>query len=175
VTRLAPLFLAAALLAGCSEYRATAPAPPGPAGPATARFAPDDVNLIQVTVTDRLPARIVELVAPDGGVQPARSIEAARATAGLSGRGGGQTGPAIGTGLGGFGGNSSGFGLGIGAPLGQPTETASGSDIVSNAFIPLPDPLQYRLTWRSWRIRVRLGDPPGETRSFELPAPQPPD
>jgi hypothetical protein len=157
------------LLAGCSEYRATAPAPPGPAGPATARSAPNDVNLIQVTVTDRLPARVVELVAPDGSVQPAQSIEAARATAGASGRGIGQVGPAVGTGLGG-----GSFGLGIGAPLGQPTETASGGDLVSNAFIPLPDPLQYRLTWPSWRIRGRLGDPPGETRSFELPAPQPP-
>ena len=46
--------------------------------------------------------------------------------------------------------------------------------MVSNASIPLPDPVAYGRDWRSYRIRLSFGDPPGEVETRELDAPEPP-
>jgi hypothetical protein len=167
--RIPLLLAAAALLTGCADYGAPGGASDGGAGSATARFVPgNDVNIIQVTLTGRLPARAAELVGPDGTVQPAQSINTDR----VASRGYGYGGPTFGLGV---GGGSGGFGSGIGLsfPLGSSSETVSSGDIVSNAFIPLPDPLRYRQTWQAWRIRVQVGDPPNQS-TLELAAPQPP-
>ena len=176
--RRVPLLLAAAaaalLAAGCADYGAS----PGDPNSAVARFAPGgDVNVIQVTVTDRLPARVVELIGPNGTVQPAQTINTDRVSAPRGSYGYG--GPSVGLGVGGFGGGGGGFGVGSGIGLSFPlgsssSETAAVGQVISNAFIPLADPLYYRQTWQSWRVRVQLGDPPGETRVIELNAPAPP-
>jgi len=46
--------------------------------------------------------------------------------------------------------------------------------IVSTASIPLPDPVEYRRDWRSYRVRLGFGDAPGEVETREVDAPEPP-
>ena len=46
--------------------------------------------------------------------------------------------------------------------------------MLSTASIPLPDEVEYRRDWRSYRIRLTFGDPPGEVETRELAAPEPP-
>jgi hypothetical protein len=122
---------------------------------------------------------VVELVGPDGVVQPAQSINTDRLAPSTSY--GGWGGPSVGFGVGGgSGGWGSGFGTGIGLsfPLGgvgsSTVESGTIGQVISNAFIPLPDPVLYRQTWQSWRVRVQLGDAPGDVRNLEIAAPAPP-
>ena len=42
------------------------------------------------------------------------------------------------------------------------------------ASISLPDPVEYLRDWRSYRIRLSFGDPPGETETREVAGPEPP-
>src|SRR5207244_2273519 len=57
---------------------------------------------------------------------------------------------------------------------GTPQSLAELLAIVSTASIPLPDPVEYRRGWRSYRIQLRFGDPPGEIDTRDIAAPEPP-
>jgi hypothetical protein len=132
---------------------------------AVARFLPgEEVTVIQVTVSDRQPLRAADLLGPGGAVVAAESVDARQiagyqppfsrqSIAGELGAGGALP-------LGGFG-NFAG------------SERLSSGQIRSTALIRLPDPQSYIKDWRSWEIRLRLGDPPRAT-VLTLPAPQPP-
>jgi hypothetical protein len=146
--------------------------PPLPTEQVRARFpAGGVVDIIEVDAVDRLPLQKVELIAPDGqttpasylNVNPSPSITAYQEFA---------NGP--------FAGSTFGVGniaAGVPPPVltgGAPQQRVAFLVMVSNASIPLPDPVEYRRDWRSYRIRVSFGDPAGEGDTRELAAPEPP-
>jgi hypothetical protein len=165
MSRLFAALLCLPLLAGCSSGSVAE----GGAPNVLARFPPNGAaDIVQVTVTDRLPARSIELVGPGGMVQPAYAINSETAPRGDYGGG-----PSFGLGV---GGGSRGFssGVGIGLPFGSiGSGSSSAGATVSNGYVRLPDRGFYLQTWRDWRVRVRLGDPPGD-RVIEVEAPPPP-
>jgi hypothetical protein len=129
------------------------------------------VDVIEVDAVNRLPLRRVELIAPDGLATPASYLNVDSSPSVTSYQGlpnrpyPGDT-----------------FGVGnivAGVPLSAPTGGASQQRaaffvMVSSASIPLPDPVEYRRDWQSYRIRLSFGDPPGEIQTQEVDAPQPP-
>jgi hypothetical protein len=132
---------------------------------AAASFMPDS-NTLQVVVHDPKPVRGVRLVAPDGKVTEASSINTDR----VFDRGG-YSGSSVGLGIGGFGfgrGGGVGGGVGVGVPLGggEPPVLSA-----ATASIPLVAPAAYRGDWQHYRIEVLIGDPP-EILSVSAPAPR---
>src|SRR5215469_12874788 len=146
---------------------------------AVARFVTGgEVTVIQVTVSDRLALRSANLIAADGAVVPAYSIEANRAVAyGQAGFGPMPPGGLIGGA--GVAGGSGGLASGVDVtfPIGswyQPgSQTAYTGQIQSTALIRLPHPEDYRRNWQGARIELRLGEPP-EVNFLTLAAPSPP-
>jgi hypothetical protein len=57
---------------------------------------------------------------------------------------------------------------------GAPQGDATLLEMVSTASIPLPDEIEYRRDWRSYRIFLSFGDLAGEVERRVLPAPEPP-
>ena len=57
---------------------------------------------------------------------------------------------------------------------GAPQQRAALLAMVSTASIPLPDPVEYRRDWRSYRVHLSFGDGPGEVETREVDAPEPP-
>jgi hypothetical protein len=161
-------------LASCAEYGDAGQGP----DTAVARFVPGgEVTVVQVTVSDTRPVRAAELDGPDGKVVPAYSIESNPAS--VYGRPAFR--PSIGMGGGGgFGGGNSSFGGGLGfamplngADVAPGSVSLSSGQIQSTALIRLPDPQDYRKTWRDWRVQIQLGDPP-EVKFITFQAPAPP-
>ena len=130
------------------------------------------VDVIEVDAINRLPLRKAELVAPDGqataavylNVKPSPSVTSYPALPNATY-------------------NSSGaFGIGnfaaavpLPAATGEaPQQRVAFLTMLSNASIPLADPVEYRRSWRSYRIRLSFGDPPGEVETREIDAPEPP-
>jgi hypothetical protein len=178
---LLPCLLSAALaLTACADQGAAPNAAGQGPDTAVARFVGhDEVTVVQVTVSDYRPMRSAELLGPGGVVIRAYSIDTNRAVAAEQplfrpplGAGGGF--------VAGFGGGGGSFstGLGIALPLGgnyaaPGSQVAVSGQVQSTALIRLDDPQDYRRTWRDWKLRVQLGDPPNAGFVF-LPAPQPP-
>ena len=165
------------LLAGCVEAAAQAPLAPAEGlapDQLYAGFPPGGVaDLIEVDSVGRLPLHSAELIAPDGTVTPANSLNATDSphfsagqfavndpwrTGLASGLAGGPTTPSIAS--------------------GQPGAALRGdlrlSAIASTASIPLPDPQAYRRDWQHYRIRLGFGIPPSPIELHELAAPAPP-
>ena len=129
------------------------------------------VDVIEVDAVNRLPLRKAELVAPDGqataavylNVKPSPSVTSYQALPN-------PPYPEWSLGVGNIAG-------GVPLPVstgGAPQQQAALLAMVSNASIPLPDPVAYGRDWRSYRIRLSFGDPPGEVETRELDAPEPP-
>lgn len=144
---------------------------------AVARFVPGgEVTVIEVTVSDRRPLRGADLLGPENVVIPAYSIDAQLATQAVGAAAPGVMGLGVGAG---FGGGHGEFGSGVGLAFtlggyGAPgTQLVSTGQIQSTALIRLPRPENYRQTWRDWKVRLRIGDPPNVT-FLTLAAPQPP-
>ncbi len=164
--RLARLFWLLLPLAGCAG---TGPAPL-PNDQIRASFPPGGVaDRIEVTAIDRLPLRGAELVAPDGNVTPALSLDvnptptqtfsqqawaapSSRPNYGVSSIGSNALTPHV---------------------VAAPETRAKVLAMLSTASIQIPDPAAYRRDWQQYRIRLRLGDPP-QTESREIAAPAPP-
>ncbi len=53
------------------------------------------------------------------------------------------------------------------------TVAVSSGQIQSTALIRLPDPQDYRQSWRYWTVQIQLGDPP-DVKFITFPAPAPP-
>jgi hypothetical protein len=172
--RRAAVALLLCFLAACSSNSPEPPIGPAP-GSISARFPTGGaVDVIQVTVSDRMAARDIELVGPDGVVQPAYNVETQQATQVDPGYRGWGLGPSVGLGV---GGGSGGFGTGIGLsfPLGvygAPTSTTTTDQTVTNAFIRIPDLGDYRQNWQDFKIRMRMGEPP-DIRFLTIDAPPP--
>jgi hypothetical protein len=164
--RIGASFLTLALLAGCGAESGLSPLP---TDQARARFPPGGiVNSIEIDAVNRLPLRTAELVAPDGQataasylhVDPSPSVTFYQRQMDTP-----------------YEGNA--FGIGNIAPVpavvaGAPQGDAKFLAMVSTASIPLPDEVEYRRDWRSYRIFLSFGDAVGEVERRILPAPEPP-
>lgn len=160
--------LTIALLAACADDGL----PPLAGDQVHVRFpAGGVVDVIEVDAVNRLPLRKAELIAPNGLATPASylnvnsspSVTSYRA---LPNRASAGDIFAVG--------NSA-----AGVPLsaltgGAPQQRAAFFAMVSSASIPLPDPVEYRRDWQSYRIRLSFGDPPGELETQEVETPEPP-
>ena len=129
------------------------------------------VDVIEVDAVNRLPLRKAELIAPDGMATPAtylnvNSSPSVTSYPALPNRA--YAGDIFGVG------NSA-----AGVPLsaltgGAPQQSAAFFAMFASASIPLPDPVEYRRDWQSYRIRLSFGDAPGEVETREVDAPEPP-
>ena len=164
--RAAAFMLTLALAAACAPESGL---PPLPADQVRARFPPGGVvNSIEVDAIGRLPLRTAELVSPDGQstsasylhVNPSPSVAFYQRQIDTP-----------------YEGNI--FGIGNLAPVpavvsGAPQGDAQLLAMVSTASIPIPDEIEYRRDWRSYRIFLSFGDLAGEVERRVLPAPEPP-
>jgi hypothetical protein len=164
--RAAAFMLTVALVAACAPESGLAPLP---TDQVRARFPPGGVvNSIEIDAIDRLPLRTAELVSPDGQatsasylhVNPSPSVTFYQRQIDTP-----------------YEGNI--FGIGNLAPVpavvsGAPQGDAQLLAMVSTASIPIPDEIEYRRDWRSYRIFLSFGDLAGEVERRVLPAPEPP-
>jgi len=143
--------------------------PPLPTDQVRARFPFGGVvNSIEIDAVNRLPLRTVELVAPDGQATPASYLHVDRSPSVTFYQRRIDT-PEEG--------NISGIGSIVPIPAivaGAPQGDAQFLAMVSTASIPLPDEIEYRRDWRSYRIFLSFGDVAGEVERRVLPAPEPP-
>ena len=160
--------LVIALLAACTDDGS----PPFAGDQTRVRFpAGGVVDVIEVDAVNRLPLRKAELIAPDGLTTPASYLNVNPAP-GVTSSQGLPNGP--------YAGNALGVGnIAAGDPLpaligGAPQQRTAFLAMVSNATIPLPDPVEYRRAWQSYRLRLTFGDPLGDVETKELDAPEPP-
>lgn len=151
-------------LAACNSAAFPSPPPPG-----TARAFLAKPDLIEVVVSDYVPADRVDLVGPLG-VLAAYQIDTDR----QSGYDVGY--PAFGSlSLGGasFGGGGASFGgIGLGFPLGGSGTPAYPGLVISTAYIRLPELPSYAANWQSMQVRIQFGAPPA-ARYLTVPAPAP--
>jgi hypothetical protein len=162
----AAFMLTLALLAACAPESGLAPLP---SDQVRARFPPGGVvNSIEIDAIDRLPLRTAELVAPDGQATPASYLHVSASPSVAFYQRQIDT-P--------YEGNISGIGNLAPVPAvvsGAPQGNAQLLAMVSTASIPLPDEIEYRRDWRSYRIFLSFGDLAGEVERRVLPAPEPP-
>jgi hypothetical protein len=169
--RLIPVLLLFVVLGACTGGGG---APPAPAATADLRVGFPSGGLadtITVTAIDRLPLRAAALVAPDGAAFPADWIQV-------------NADPRVATGqwVAGNPWETSLTGSSAAAALTTPNAEANAalrSQVqllanVSQAEIPLPDPVAYRRDWANYRVRLTFGTPPGELEAREIAAPEPP-
>jgi hypothetical protein len=162
----AAFLLTVALVAACAPESGLAPLP---TDQVRARFPPGGVvNSIEIDAIDRLPLRTAELVAPDGQATPASYLHVSASPSVTFYQRQIDT-P--------YEGNLSGIGNVAPVPAvvsGAPQGEAQLLAMVSTASIPLPDEIEYRRDWRSYRIFLSFGDLAGEVERRVLPAPEPP-
>ena len=164
--RAAAFMLTLAFVAACAPESGL---PPLPADQVRARFPPGGVvNSIEIDAVDRLPLRTAELVSPDGQATPASYLHVNPSPSVTFYQRQIDT-P--------YEGNI--FGIGNLAPVpavvtGAPQGDAQFLAMVSTASIPVPDEIEYRRDWRSYRIFLSFGDLAGEVERRVLPAPEPP-
>ena len=129
------------------------------------------VDVIEIEAVNRLALRKAELVAADGQATPASYLNVTASPSVTSYEGlpnGPYAGGALGVG-------NIATGLPLPTPTGgAPQQRMAFLAMVSSASIPLPDPVEYRRGWRSYRIHLSFGDPPGEVETREVDAPAPP-
>ena len=164
--RAAASLLMLALVAACVPESGLTPLP---TDQVRARFPPGGVvNSIEIDAIDRLPLRTAELVSPDGQATPASylHVNQSPSVAFYQRR---IDAPYEGT----------TYGIGNTAPVpgmvsGAPQSDAKLLAMASTASIPVPDEIEYRRDWRSYRIFLSFGDLAGEVERRVLPAPEPP-
>jgi hypothetical protein len=164
--RAAAFLLLLAVVSACASEGGLAPLP---TDQVRARFPPGGVvNSIEIDAVDRLPLRTAELVAPDGQATPASYLHVSASPSVTFYQREIDT-PYEGN-VSGIHGSALVPGVVTGAPQGDAQLLA----MVSTASIPLPDEIEYRRDWRSYRIFLSFGDLAGEVERRVLPAPEPP-
>ena len=164
--RAAASLLTLVLVSACASESGL---PPLPTDQVRARFPPGGVvNSIEIDAIDRLPLRTAELVSPDGQATPASYLHVNPSPSVAFSQRQIDT-PYEGT----------IFGIDKFVPAaavvtGAPQGNAALLELVSTASIPLPDEIEYRRDWRSYRIFLSFGDLAGEIERRVLPAPEPP-
>jgi hypothetical protein len=134
-----------------------------------AHFLADDPTVIELTVRDPLPAARVFLIDPTGAETAAFDIQRDRQIYRS------DAGPRPSVGVGVFGGSSGhvGTGVGIGFPIFSSGQSNYTSVVVdSTAKIKINNPVLYRTSWQTWKLRVELEDGPNK-RTIEMVPPKP--
>jgi len=160
------------ILGACAASDSAPPSPPGASAQLHVGFPSGGVaDTITINVIDRLPLRAAELVAPEGGTSPADWINV-------------DANPRVAAGqwVAGNPWETTLAGSSAAAALTTPNAEANAAlrsqvqllATVSQAEIPLPDPIAYRRDWTHYRVRLTFGTPPGEIEAREIPAPEPP-
>lgn len=159
------------VLAACGPEAGLGSGPaPLPTQSVSASFTPGDVaDVIDVRAVDPQPMRTAELVAPDGGKIAASSIDVIRSPQTATGQ---------------FLQNDPFHGIQAGNIGTVPTLNAEANatlrgearllTTVSQASIPLADPVAYRRDWRNYRLRLGFGPAGGNLVAREIAAPAPP-
>ena len=166
------MLFSAFLTAACSNQ----PQPPTylaqPANPVVTDFSKSEKDTVEIQVTDPQPAAQMELVAPDGRIFPASSID--RETV-VRQRGGYSPSIGFGLGVGGWSNHAGvGTGVGFGFPFGDYSQPAAASgQVKSSARIPVADMAGYQASWQQWKVRVLFGAGASQ-RTLEVAAPPPP-
>ncbi|MBI3451499.1 MAG: hypothetical protein HY057_01435 [Rhodospirillales bacterium] len=163
--------LAVLLLPGLLPACADAPAAPRPS--LSAGFVVAEQG-IEIRARDPLPLRRAALILPGGASVPAHEIASTRPPPPETSRP-----EQPGVSIEGSGGSRSGTDTAI--VLSLPVDLgvlgrerrASGRLIESRARIDVPDPAAYRRDWSGAILRLTFGDPPGEVRTVDFPAPDP--
>ena len=127
-------------------------------------------DTITITVIDRLPLRVAELVGPDGSTVKSDSINVASAPAVRTGQSVANLSETSLSGMSAAPVLTTPDALVNAALYGQVQLQA----MVSQADIALPDPVAYKRDWVNYRVRLSFGTPPGEIETREVAAPEPP-
>lgn len=158
--------LALLLLAACSGNGGSGSA--GTQYSSEARFLSGDPTVIEVKVRDPLPVRRAVLVDPNGAETAAYDIQRDRQIS----RSGGGARPTVGVGVGGGSSGHFGTGIGIGFPI-YPGGSDHRSELTeSTAKVKISNPVLYRTTWQSWKLRVDLEDGANK-RTIDMVPPKP--
>ena len=163
-------FLAILLLAACSGNSGGS-GYGGTAYTTDAHFLKDDPTVIELSVRDPLPVARMVLIDPTGAETEAYDIQRDRQTYRSDG------GPRPNVGVGVFGGSSGhiGTGVGIGFPIYSGSQSGYGgttSVVDSTAKVRINNPVLYRSSWQSWKLRAELDDGRAK-RTVELVPPKP--
>lgn len=159
ITVAATLIAVALLPAACSSgnrggagggYGGTVNVPYG----AESHFLAEDPTVIEVTVRDPLPAARVLLIDPTGQQTAAFDIQRDKRI--YQSDSGPQ--PSIGVGVGGGSSGRVSTGIGIGFPIFSSGPSQTSAVIDSRAKVRIANPVLYRTTWQSWKLRVELDD-----------------
>src|SRR5262245_55741874 len=133
-----------------------------------AHFLSSDPTVIEVTVRDPLPVKRAVLVDPTGVETVAYDIQRDRQTY----HSGGGARPSVGVGVGGGSSGHFGTGIGIGFPIYSGGSDYRSEVTESTAKVKIGNPVLYRTTWQSWKLRVELEDG-ANRRTLELAPPKP--
>jgi hypothetical protein len=133
-----------------------------------AHFLSSDPTVIEVKVRDPLPVMRAVLVDPTGVETAAYDIQRDRQT--YYSDGGAR--PSVGVGVGGGSSGHFGTGIGIGFPIYSGGSRYASDVTESTAKIKISNPVLYRSTWQSWKLRAELGDG-ADKRTVELTPPKP--
>jgi hypothetical protein len=155
--------LAMLLLAACSSSGGS-----GTQYSSEAHFLSSDPTVIEVKVRDRLPVARAVLVDPTGVETAAYDIQRDRET--YYSDGGAR--PSVGVGVGGGSSGHFGTGIGIGFPIYSGGSRYASDITESTAKIKISNPVLYRSSWQSWKLRVDLEEGANK-RTVELVPPKP--
>jgi len=133
-----------------------------------AHFLASDPTVIEVKIRDPLPVTHAVLVDPTGAETAAYDIQRDRQT--YSSDGGAR--PSVGVGVGGGSSGHFGTGIGIGFPIYSGGSRTASDVTESTAKIRIGNPVLYRNSWQSWKLRADLGDG-ADKRTVELTPPKP--
>jgi hypothetical protein len=133
-----------------------------------AHFSAGDPTVIEVKVRDPLPVARAVLVDPNGVETAAYDIQRDRQVY----RSGGGARPTVGVGVGGGSSGNFGTGIGIGFPIYSGGSDSRSEVTESTAKVKISNPVLYRTTWQSWKLRVDLEDGANK-RTIEMAPPKP--
>lgn len=159
---LAMLLLAACSNSGGSGYGGTSPYS------TDAHFLSSDPTVIEVKIRDPLPVTRAVLVDPTGVETAAYDIQRDRQVY----RSNGGARPTVGVGVGGGSSGNFGTGIGIGFPIYSGGSDYRADVTESTAKVKISNPVLYRNSWQSWKLRVDLEDGTNK-RTIEIAPPKP--
>ena len=135
-----------------------------------AHFLKDDPTVIELSVRDPLPVARMVLVDPTGAETEAYDIQRDRQTY----RSDGGPRPSVGVGVAGGSSGHIGTGIGIGFPIYSGGQSGYGTTTVvdSTAKVRINNPVLYRSSWQSWKLRAELDDGRNK-RTVEMVPPKP--
>ena len=158
--------LAMLLLAACSNSGGSGYG--GSQYSTDAHFLSGDPTVIEVTIRDPLPVKRAVLVDPTGVETAAYDIQRDRQVH----QSGSGARPTVGVGVGGGSSGNFGTGIGIGFPIYSGGSDYRADVTESIAKVKIGNPVLYRTTWQSWKLRVDLEDGANK-RTIEMAPPKP--